>query len=158
MLIIYYYLNLFQCILYLSYQIIYNYSKIESFKENFIPYTIKQAGPGNIYHHLIAAHLEGILEANQPHGLNSSASDQSIEAAHHIVEQIGQPLGLSINQVSPSQESSAQQRWENTNRRVLARFNGEAFSTDELKDINTKEREQYLRITDEKLRAAFTIA
>ena len=59
---------------------------IKSFKEKLIPYTRKQAETGNIYNHLITAHLEAISEANQPDGLNSSASDQSIEAAHHIVK------------------------------------------------------------------------
>ena len=119
---------------------------------------IKQAGTGNIYHHLIAAHLEAILEANQPHGLNSLASDQSIEAAHHIVKEIGEPLGLPLNQVNPSQEGSAQQHWEHMNRKVLARFNGEAFSSEELKNINTGEGRTTLTVTDEKLIAAFTTA
>ena len=129
---------------------------IKSFKDNFIPYTIKQAGTGNIYHHLIAAHLEAILEANQPHGLNSLASDQSIEAAHHIVKKIGEPLGLPLNQVNPSQEGTAQQQWENMNRKVLARFNGEAFSANEFKDIKTTDRILTLTVTDEQLIAAFT--
>ena len=91
---------------------------IKSFKDNFIPYTIKQAGTGNIYHHLIAAHLEAILEANQPHGLNSLASDQSIEAAHHIVRKIGEPLRLPMHQLNPSQEFSAQQHLENMDQKI----------------------------------------
>ena len=68
---------------------------------------IKLAGTGNINHHPIAAYLEAFLEANQPHGMNSVAYDQSIEAALHIVKQIDEPLGLPLDQVNPSQEGSA---------------------------------------------------
>ena len=71
------------------------------FEDTLIPYMLRQAGTGNIYHHLIAAHLKAILEANQSYGLNSIASDQ--KAAHHIVKLIGEPLGLPLNQLNPSQ-------------------------------------------------------
>ena len=99
---------------------------------------------------------QAILEANQPHGLNGWASDQSIEAAHHIVRKIGEPLGLPHNQVNPSQEGTAQQQWENMNRKVLARFNGEALSADDFKDIKTADRKPTLTMTDEQLIPAFT--
>ena len=73
-----------------------------------------------------------ILKANQPHCMNSLASDQSIEAIHHIMNQNSEPLGLPLNQLNPSQEGSTQQRWEHMDRNVFARFNGEAFWSEEL--------------------------
>ena len=60
----------------------------------------KQAGTGNIYHYLIAAHFEAFLKVNQPYDLNSLASDQSIEPAHHIVKQIVKLLSLPLNQLN----------------------------------------------------------
>ena len=71
------------------------------------------------------------------------------------MKQIGEPLGLPFNQVNTSQEGSAQ-HWECMNRKVFARFNGEAFSSEELKFINTAEGRTTLTVTDEKLTAAFT--
>ena len=65
------------------------------------------------------------------------------------MRKIGEPLGLPHNQVNPSQEGTAQQHWENMNRKVLARFNGEAFSADEFKDIKTADRKPTLAVTDE---------
>ena len=41
------------------------------------------------------------------------------------------------------------------NRKVLARFNGEAFTSEELKNVNTGEGRTTLSVTDEKLIAAF---
>ena len=58
--------------------------------------------------------------------------------------------------MNPTQVGSAQQHWENINRKVLARFIGEAFSADEFKDIKTAGRKPTLTVTDEKLIAAFT--
>ena len=72
------------------------------------------------------------------------------------MRKIGEPLGLPHNQVNPSQEGTAQQHWENMNRNVLARFNGDAFSADEFKDIKTADRKPTLTVTDEQLIAAFT--
>ena len=46
----------------------------------------------------------------------------------------------------------------NMNRKVLARLNGEAFTSEELKNINTGEGRTTLTVTDEKLIAAFTTA
>ena len=48
----------------------------------------------SIYHHVIAAHLEAILDASKPQGFNSLASNESIEAAPHIVKAIGQLINL----------------------------------------------------------------
>ena len=44
------------------------------------------------------------------------------------------------------------------NQKVLARFNGEAFTSEELKNINTGEGTTTLIVTNEKLIAAFTTA
>ena len=87
---------------------------IKLFKDIFIAYTRKRAETRNIYHHFIAVHLE----ATQSHGLNNLASDQSIEAAHHIVKQIGEPLRLPMHQLIPSQEFSAQQHLENMDQKI----------------------------------------
>ena len=55
-----------------------------------------------MYHHMIFAHLENILDAKQPHGHNSLASDQSIEAFYGVVGKIARPLGLPGSQLSLS--------------------------------------------------------
>ena len=44
------------------------------------------------------------------------------------------------------------------NWKVFARLNGEAFTSEELKNINTGEGRTTLTVTDEKLIAAFTTA
>ena len=53
------------------------------------------------------------------------------------MKEIGQQLGHS-NKVNPSQEGPAKQHWKTMNRKVLARFNGAAFSA-EFKDLKTAE-------------------
>ena len=119
-----------------------------------IPYTMKQSGTGSVYHHLIVCHLEAILDANQPHGLNSLASDQSLEAAHGMVKNIAAPLGLPGNQQNPSLEGNKQDHWEENNRRILARFNKSTYDRVEFKNLSQACSKPQLP-SDEKLIAAF---
>ena len=88
-----------------------------------------------MYHHLIVCHLEAILEANKPHGLNSLASDQSLEAAHGMVKEIARPLGLPGNQ-DHGPEGTKHEHWEENTRRTLARFNQATYRRQDFKDLH----------------------
>ena len=98
-------------------------------------------------------HLEAILEANKPHGLNSLASDQSLEAAHGIVKEIARPLGLPGN-TDNGPEGTRHEHWEENTRRVLARFNQATYKRKDFKDLLESNSNPKLPL-DEKLITAF---
>ena len=83
-------------------------------------------------------------------------SVQSIEAAHGTVKQIGRPLGLPGNQLNPAPDGPKMDHWEESNRRVLSRFNKSCFDPHDLKDIKTAEHVPQQGLSDEELIAAFS--
>ena len=100
---------------------------------------------------LVVCHLEAILEANKPHGLNSLAFDQSLGAAHGIVKEISCLLGLPGNNDN-GPEGTRHEHWEDNTR--IARFNQAIYKRKDFEDLLESNSNPKLPL-DKKLIAAF---